>query len=481
MSVCARKRTRGASGFDEKVGPELGDRRLSVDLALEIAHMKKFSRTWTLLVALLAVAPAWSAGASVDADEANKGLLELSAHWKPVTAVVFSPDGKVLASAALDGLICFWDIKTAKRLGRFEAHKGGVYGLSYASNGKLLASAGADKVVRLWDPATSQQVREFKGHTDKVAAVAFSPDSKLVASSGYDSAIRLWNPETGEEVRQLVGHEKVVTALAFSADGKQLVSGGVKDDIIQFGGGKIGSVWSDNMRLWDVSSGKQVRKLECKGHSVAFASDGTIAGAGLQPVLTRLEDGTRLDGESVTSLVDAKSGYVFRTIKWRGDAVAVSPDSRTIATGHGCTLHFDKFGVMGAEPPEGRKLAEYRVCLWESLTCKQVFVCPTMRFPTQIAFSGDCRCVAAADADGFVFIWHLPVYILKKAAAKELDGLWKDLASDDSTLAYQSMWSLVKAGSTSVALTKCFAKTGTRGKTCQAIGRPTGGRSVSRT
>jgi WD40 repeat protein len=54
--------------------------------------------------------------------------------------------------------------------------------------------------------------------------IAFSPDGKLLASGGDDGTVRLWDVGTGKEVRKYAGHEDAVRAIAFSADGTRLAS-----------------------------------------------------------------------------------------------------------------------------------------------------------------------------------------------------------------------------------------------------------------
>jgi WD40 repeat protein len=57
-----------------------------------------------------------------------------------------------------------------------------------------------------------------------VLALAFAPDGKTLASAGGDHLIRIWDVSSGKELRQLRGHAYFVTSVAFSADGKSLVS-----------------------------------------------------------------------------------------------------------------------------------------------------------------------------------------------------------------------------------------------------------------
>jgi WD40 repeat protein len=91
----------------------------------------------------------------------------------------------------------------------------------FSPDGKLLASSnGAYGTLRLQDAQTGKEVRTLKGHANTVASMAFSPDGKLLASCGTDDKVRIWNTATGEE------HEvfslAAPAALIFSPDNQSL-------------------------------------------------------------------------------------------------------------------------------------------------------------------------------------------------------------------------------------------------------------------
>ena len=54
--------------------------------------------------------------------------------------------------------------------------------LAYSPDGKVIASGSGDNTVRLWDAATGKELNTLSGHTAEVYALAYSPDGKVIAS-----------------------------------------------------------------------------------------------------------------------------------------------------------------------------------------------------------------------------------------------------------------------------------------------------------
>src|SRR5262249_18329042 len=121
--------------------------------------------------------------------------------------------------------------------------------------------------VRLFDPVRGEVVRSVRGHKHMAISLAFSPDGKLLATGGsqHDDDVRLWDLAGGKEVR-VIKTGAIVPAVAFAPDGKVLASGQ--------GDGRV--------VLWDVATGKELRVLEGVPNSalaVAFSPDGRLLAA----------------------------------------------------------------------------------------------------------------------------------------------------------------------------------------------------------
>jgi uncharacterized protein (TIGR03067 family) len=119
----------------------------------------------------------------------EKASLKAPMVW--VSAVAFSPNGKILASGDVYGDVFLWNMETGKRTATLQAFnpKGreedinGVLSVAFTPDGKTLA-AGTVRGIKLWDVQSGRDVGPLKGRMGTVWSVAFSPDGKWVASAG---------------------------------------------------------------------------------------------------------------------------------------------------------------------------------------------------------------------------------------------------------------------------------------------------------
>lgn len=79
--------------------------------------------------------------------------------FSSVKSAAFSPDGKFIALASIDGTIRICDIGTGLLLGDvIEAHTTAISSISFSPNGKHIMSASYDGTIRIWDFPPLQQL-----------------------------------------------------------------------------------------------------------------------------------------------------------------------------------------------------------------------------------------------------------------------------------------------------------------------------------
>jgi WD40 repeat protein len=146
-----------------------------------------------------------------------------------IDSVAFSPDSKLLASAATHRSIRVWNVTDGSLEREFGGPGNGYFhgvSLAFSPDGSVLASATrvTDHTIRLWNPKTGELVSSLVGHNDSVHCLAYSPDGRTLASGGGDG-IRLWNVATREPIAKLDDADTGIISLAFSCDGKTLFAG----------------------------------------------------------------------------------------------------------------------------------------------------------------------------------------------------------------------------------------------------------------
>ncbi|MCX5045511.1 hypothetical protein OG921_20300 [Aldersonia sp. NBC_00410] len=115
------------------------------------------------------------------------------AGW--VNAVAFSPDGSRLYAAAADRRLHRWDLTGGSPTSAVVAEQGGpVNSLSISADGTLLAAGGDDQIVRIMRISGDdvEEVSELHGHSSTVRSVSFDPTSRLLATGADDQTVRLW-------------------------------------------------------------------------------------------------------------------------------------------------------------------------------------------------------------------------------------------------------------------------------------------------
>jgi WD40 repeat protein len=221
-----------------------------------------------------------------------KQLASFSVGRGTIHCLAFSPDGKQLAACGSEGLLEAWDWTIARRLTAFRGSAFDVFSVAFHPDRVTLTSAGRHKGF-LWDIATGRPLLELNTG-DWASGLAFSPDGGHLACSSFgqfeEGHVQIWTLEEGRGIQTLRGLDTLVVRTWFSPDGR-LVAGLSQDwrlaiwdraaarllRILDVPRGmtadnaglafspdrkEVAFSTSGAAKLWNISSGKEVRKWE---------------------------------------------------------------------------------------------------------------------------------------------------------------------------------------------------------------------------
>lgn len=283
----------------------------------------------------------------------------LEGHNDAVRSVIFSPDGKMIATASEDNTVRVWNIN-GREIRKFTGNNQVFRSVNFSPDGKNIAATSADNTIKIWS-INGQELITFKGQDSQdnfMSGVCFIPDSKLIAASNLDNSVKLLHID-GQEIKTLKGHKDSVWSISCSPDGKNIVTADLGGVLI---------IWSTN--------GEEIKTFRASNQSifgVSFSPDSQLIATAGGDSAVKLWN---LDGQEIKT-IGKHDNYVI--------SVNFSPDGKILAS-----TSADKTVKLWSL--DGRKLKTLKG------HNNSVF---------SSNFSPDNKIIASASADNTVKLWNL--------------------------------------------------------------------------
>jgi WD40 repeat protein len=180
---------------------------------------------------------------------------------KAFTSIRFTRDGFSALAAAKDGTAFKWHIATGAIEGRFSNQHAALWSATFDPSETTILTSSWDKTARTFDARSNAARPLVVQHQEPVRNAEFSPDGRQIVSASWDRTARISNVDDGRPGTELRGHRDTLNLAVFSPLQGAYVLTASEDK---------------TARLWDVTTGVEVRRYDDFSETIAnaeFSSD----------------------------------------------------------------------------------------------------------------------------------------------------------------------------------------------------------------
>jgi WD40 repeat protein len=266
--------------------------------------------------------------------QTGEHIRTLIGHTNWLQSLAWSPDSSQLASCGWDNTVRIWDVSMGENIFTFTGHDGdpegyyiptnAVMGVLWSPDGKSIASDGVSGWLRLWDPQTGEEQWSVQTNDKMGTPVEFSPDGSKLLTCIYPEFPQVWDASTGEAV--FGGY----TDLQWDFTTGEIPPWCMSGDWSPTGDRFVTAGWDLQAIVWDASTYE--RLVTFTNHT-----DG-VNDVKWSPVGDRIASS---DEEGIVKVWDASTGaelLSFRANPDKGFRLAWSPDGRHLVIADGGNL-----------------------------------------------------------------------------------------------------------------------------------------------
>jgi CubicO group peptidase (beta-lactamase class C family)/WD40 repeat protein len=187
----------------------------------------------------------------------------LHGHTDKVYNVVYSRDGKWLATTSEDRTIRLWEAASGKAGPVIPDNKEVPFAVTFLADSKQLVWATrtqGDGQVQFWDLVAGKAGKTLTASPNGIFDLQVSPDGRLLVCGGWDKTVRIFDLDTPGKPKILAQPDQnLVRAVSFAPDGQRLVAVG------------------DHLSIWNLRTGQMEHTVRGKPMSgVQVSSHGDL-------------------------------------------------------------------------------------------------------------------------------------------------------------------------------------------------------------